>query len=197
MHTAVSTRATSELLNKVLDAMPGQVFVCDKDFKVYGMNIRARNGTSSIKEPNIQGGGLLNCLNYAEGGGKCLGSEACDSCFIRSIIKQCIEKTDLCQKKVTFAALIDGKPQEKTLFVSAAPFQFEGNTRVLLMIEDFTDLEPLDDLVSICAECKKIRLPDGTWEYFESYFGDRFGIDFSHAVCKECLQELYPGFGKT
>jgi PAS domain S-box-containing protein len=50
----------------------------------------------------------------------------------------------------------------------------------------------LSGLLSICASCKKIRDEHGHWEALEVYIRDRSEVDFSHALCPECIQKLYP-----
>lgn len=47
------------------------------------------------------------------------------------------------------------------------------------------------NLVPICASCKNIRLGEYTWGPVEEYFHD---ITFSHGICPDCCDKLYPGF---
>jgi len=199
MYYKMNFTPQNELLDTVLDAMPGQVLVVDKERKVHRMNVRARKALSSSKgqATNEKLGSILDCIYFDGSGDACTAGKGCETCLIKLIIEECTQKEELSQKKVRFIRSHKGKVSEHMLLVSAAPFQHENKTRVLLMIEDLSHLEPQNDLVSICAECKKIRDPEGKWEPFESYFGDRFGVDFSHAICSDCLKKLYPGFGKT
>lgn len=46
--------------------------------------------------------------------------------------------------------------------------------------------------VPICGSCKKIRVSSTHWIAFESFFGDMYGIDFSHGICSECAHKLWP-----
>ena len=50
----------------------------------------------------------------------------------------------------------------------------------------------LDDIISICASCKRIRDDKGFWNDFEKYFENRFGLEFSHGICQPCAKKLYP-----
>lgn len=50
----------------------------------------------------------------------------------------------------------------------------------------------IDDIISICASCKKIRDDKGLWNRFEKYFDNRFDIEFSHGICPPCAKKLYP-----
>lgn len=46
-----------------------------------------------------------------------------------------------------------------------------------------------ENIVSICANCKKVRGEAAGWQRMEQFFNH---IAFSHGICPECCQELYP-----
>jgi|GEM_PF-4972801 len=48
--------------------------------------------------------------------------------------------------------------------------------------------------LTICASCKRIKETDESWHPPESYFLKQLQIDFSHSICPECMEKLYPGF---
>jgi hypothetical protein len=54
----------------------------------------------------------------------------------------------------------------------------------------------LSGLLPICSACKKIRNGEGNWEQLEVYIRDHSEADFSHGICPECIQKLYPDFSK-
>lgn len=54
----------------------------------------------------------------------------------------------------------------------------------------------LGGLVPICASCKSIRQTDGTWVSVERYVEEHSEADFTHGVCPECRNLLYPELGK-
>ena len=58
--------------------------------------------------------------------------------------------------------------------------------------EALSKVKLLSGLLSICASCKKIRNEHGQWEVLETYIRKRSAADFSHGLCQECLQKLYP-----
>jgi two-component system cell cycle sensor histidine kinase/response regulator CckA len=68
----------------------------------------------------------------------------------------------------------------------------------LKLIEDLTEAlaqaKTLRSLLPICASCKKIRDDHGYWQQLEVYFQEHQHIDFSHSVCPECAERLYPEF---
>jgi hypothetical protein len=52
----------------------------------------------------------------------------------------------------------------------------------------------LSGLLPICSVCKKIQSEGGAWEQLELYIRDHSEADFTHGICKECFERLYPGF---
>lgn len=56
------------------------------------------------------------------------------------------------------------------------------------------EIKTLSGFLPICANCKKIRDDEGYWEQVEAYIGDRSDAKFSHSICPECVNKLYPEF---
>lgn len=57
------------------------------------------------------------------------------------------------------------------------------------------NVRTLSGFLPICASCKKIRDDAGYWESVESYITKHSEAVFSHGICEECLEKLYPGYG--
>jgi CheY-like chemotaxis protein len=55
----------------------------------------------------------------------------------------------------------------------------------------------LRGLLPICMGCKRIRDDDGYWQQLETYIRDRSEAEFSHGLCPDCAEELYPGLFKA
>jgi PAS domain S-box-containing protein len=51
----------------------------------------------------------------------------------------------------------------------------------------------LGGLLPICSSCKRIRDDQGYWNQLEAYIRDHSDADFTHGICPECREELYPG----
>ena len=51
----------------------------------------------------------------------------------------------------------------------------------------------LSGLLPICASCKKIRDDTGYWSQMETYIHDHSEAEFSHGICPDCSEKLYPG----
>jgi PAS domain S-box-containing protein len=58
--------------------------------------------------------------------------------------------------------------------------------------ETLSRLKRLEGILPICASCKKIRDDKGCWNQIESYLHAYSSIEFSHGLCPECIQKLYP-----
>jgi hypothetical protein len=55
-------------------------------------------------------------------------------------------------------------------------------------------INKLNGLLPICAHCKKIRDDKGYWNQIESYIREHSEAEFSHGICPDCAQKLYPEF---
>jgi len=59
-------------------------------------------------------------------------------------------------------------------------------------------IKRLEGLLPICCNCKKIRAVKDkpremkSWVQIEEYISERTDADFSHGICPECEEELYP-----
>jgi len=52
-------------------------------------------------------------------------------------------------------------------------------------------IHTLENILPICANCKKIRDDQGYWEQVESYLATASDIRFSHGLCPDCAKKLY------
>ncbi len=58
----------------------------------------------------------------------------------------------------------------------------------------FHRMKYLEGILPICASCKKIRDEKDNWQQIEAYVRDRSDAEFSHGICPECAEKLYPDF---
>jgi len=52
----------------------------------------------------------------------------------------------------------------------------------------------LSGFLPICASCKQVRDDQGYWNQIETYIRDNSDVEFSHSICPDCAQKLYPQF---
>ena len=55
-------------------------------------------------------------------------------------------------------------------------------------------LKELSGLLPICSGCKKIRDDQGYWVQVEEYIESKSDASFSHSLCPDCAQSLYPEY---
>ena len=60
--------------------------------------------------------------------------------------------------------------------------------------EALANVRTLSGLIPICAHCKKIRDDKGYWNQLELYIQQNSDALFSHGLCPDCVQKLYPAF---
>lgn len=56
-----------------------------------------------------------------------------------------------------------------------------------------TEVKQLHGLLPICSRCKKIRDDRGEWSEIEAYIEKRSHASFTHGICPECMERLFPG----
>ena len=56
------------------------------------------------------------------------------------------------------------------------------------------ELNVLRGIIPICAACKKVRDDKGYWQQVEAYVRDRSEAEFSHSICPDCIDKLYPDY---
>ncbi len=56
------------------------------------------------------------------------------------------------------------------------------------------EIRQLRGFLPICMHCKKIRDDKGYWTQVEVYISSHSETEFSHGLCPECAQKMYPQF---
>jgi hypothetical protein len=59
--------------------------------------------------------------------------------------------------------------------------------------EAVAQIKVLRGFLPICANSKKIRDDQGLFIQIESYLREHSYAEFSHSICPDCMQKLYPG----
>jgi PAS domain S-box-containing protein len=110
-----------------------------------------------------------------------------------------------------------GRRRDGTLFpVESSSVIFEdpeGHAQTCLIIRDISErknseaeqarlirelqdalarVKSLSGLLPMCASCRKIRDKEGLWHQLEMYIRNHTEADFSHGICPDCRQRLYP-----
>ena len=73
----------------------------------------------------------------------------------------------------------------------------EEQERLILELQKaLTEVKTLSGFLPICASCKMIRDDAGYWNQIESYIKTHSNVEFSHSLCPECAEKLYPKLTK-
>ena len=59
--------------------------------------------------------------------------------------------------------------------------------------EAMSEIKTLKGILPICANCKSIRDDTGYWNQIESYIRENSDARFTHGICPDCAEKLYPG----
>jgi PleD family two-component response regulator len=54
------------------------------------------------------------------------------------------------------------------------------------------EVQQLRGIIPICARCKKVRNDEGFWMQVEHYISEHSQAEFSHGLCPNCMQAMYP-----
>jgi hypothetical protein len=71
-------------------------------------------------------------------------------------------------------------------------FEDERERLILEYQAALAQVKQLSGLLPICSSCKKVRDDKGYWTQIEEYVSDHSEADFSHSLCPDCLNKLYP-----
>ncbi len=80
--------------------------------------------------------------------------------------------------------------------------RIEAEVKNEALIKELKDalnkVEKLEDLVPICASCRKVRIEPQTpgekttWISMENYIVKKTTVELSHSICPECAKVMYP-----
>lgn len=179
----------------ILNALDNPILVIDRNYKIVATNSAA-------------------CTSFCLSLDKIVGQE----CFkvTHKVDKPCWQTGTHCPAKVTFelkektTVIHQHTHAGKTVFeeIIAAPI-FDDQREVNFIVEEFidmtemiqskeivehlkTEIKTLRGIIPICCSCKNIRDDKGYWQQVEAYIRDRSEAEFSHSICPECFEKLYP-----
>ena len=90
--------------------------------------------------------------------------------------------------------LIAGMGGYFILFIGLLIMNFKKTEHYLT--KSLHEVKPLKGILPICSSCKKIRDDSGCWNPIEGYIKTHSEVEFSHGICPECMNKLYPEYEK-
>lgn len=178
----------------ILDANPSPMFILDGESCILDANLAAYELLEDGSELALQRpcGDVLRCLHQRDSATGCGTTPLCKDCLIRNSVMQALQGNRVVREKTKLSLYRDDHVKIIHVLVTASRFEYEGTLYALLVIEDITDLIMLQDILPICARCKKIRNDQSYWEQVEVYLSKHTDLRFTHGICPECARILYP-----
>jgi hypothetical protein len=167
---------------RIFNGVSLPVLLIDRNYQISEMNSAAVSHLSRPRE-EILG---TSCFEVTHGLG--------EPCWLSEEIVCPVREAFETRKRVRaiHRHKIDGEVIVEEIV--ATPLE-EGDREIHYVIEEFRDVTELLDLreglLPICASCKKIRDPQGSWRSIETYIREHTGADFSHSFCPECFVRLH------
>ncbi len=178
----------SEMIRAVLDVMPSLILVVDDDVRVLEYNSAASALISRSRETVLRrrGGEVFDCL-YSGIAPGCGLAPRCKTCVIRDSVTEAFKGRRVVRRRARMDLVREGAKKQIYAMVTASPFKLRGDSLVLLIIEDIKDIADLQHMIVVCSECREVKDDKEAWSRMESYFKERWDLDFSHGLCPRCL----------
>jgi hypothetical protein len=195
-------KGDTQFVKVLLDAIPSFIFAVDEDVCILEYNSAARELVNQDRAQVIKDrcGNVLHCLHALGNPAGCGRTQFCQDCTLRNAVNQAYQGQDIIRKKAKLDLFRNSKRISIYAMITAKCFAYQEKRFVLLIIEDISELVTLQEIIPICAKCKKVRNDDNYWMQVEAYFKDHLDVDFSHGLCPECfenemekLEQKFPG----
>jgi PAS domain S-box-containing protein len=72
----------------------------------------------------------------------------------------------------------------------------ERERLIVELQQALAEVRTLRGIIPICSSCKKIRDDSGYWHAVDAYVHAHTEAQFSHGICPDCCERLYPGMAQ-
>ncbi len=196
-HARKEAERLSDMTFRILEKTPLGIFVIGEDRKIEYVN-PAMLAISGARKEEFVGLRIMELPTYREIG-------------LPERLNRVFTGEDFILGPVKYASYISGK--ETVRIFSGMPIDIAGRRKALVFVQDITEqkrreeereqlirelqkalseVKRLSGLIPICASCKKIRDDRGYWKQVEEYIKEHSDAEFSHGICPECAEKLYP-----
>lgn len=66
-----------------------------------------------------------------------------------------------------------------------------GGPRTAELKSALREVRTFEELLPICASCKKVSDDKRYWSQIDVYLQTRAAVEFTHGICPECVAKLY------
>lgn len=185
-------------LRSIIDAVPAMVYIVDSELYILDANRAAREmlGNNPPFLLHRLCGEVLHCLYERDSSESCGKTEFCKDCVMRNAVNASHESKVTVREKHLMKMQLNDRVIERLFSVHVAPIMPVDSQRFIMILDDITELTALRRLTNICSNCCKIKNEEDKWERIDSYLARMEQIFFSHGICPECLELLYPNSRK-
>jgi PAS domain-containing protein len=181
-----------ELLGTVLDAIPANIFMVDKDVKILGLNRKAllmlsQNPESIIRHP---AGEVLHCIHSTETPGGCGTSDSCRECLVRAAVSKSFRTNQTVRQKVQMELVTEQGVSKISLLITTTSFEFQQEMFVLLILEDISELMELMELLPVCVRCKEVMDDSKVRQTVKQQFKEQLDMVCTDQLCAKCMVKL-------
>jgi hypothetical protein len=74
--------------------------------------------------------------------------------------------------------------------------EVQNKNLIVKLQQALESVKQLTGFLPICCSCKKIRDDAGYWERIETYIAEHSEAEFTHGICPDCAEKLYPSIYK-
>ncbi len=184
----MDTPPNAQTLRAIFDALPLMAFVVDEHVRVleYNEAASALIGDRRMAILRQRAGDVMHCLHSTDTPQGCGTGPSCADCVVRNSVNDAFAHKCAVRRRARLELVGPGKEKEIFALVTASPFTYEGQPRVMLLIEDISDIAELGRIIPICDSCKKVRHDKEAWVQVEAYLHEHWGATFTHRLCPEC-----------
>lgn len=177
----------------LFDEIPMTIFIVDDDVKIIHFNKEAKK---LLETNNViyhkRGGEVLKCVHSKETSLGCGHGSSCKDCVIRNSVNEAVKGNKTYRKQAVLKLELNAQESIVHALITVSPFNYDNKQYYMLIIENISELIRLKDIIPICCNCKKIRNDENFWIAVEQYFHHHTDVDFSHSICPDCTDLLYP-----
>jgi PAS domain-containing protein len=190
MRIAVTQMSNEVLLRRLLDAIPAFVFLVDQDVAILDYNAAAAEllGPEPQKALRQRGGEALRCARSKDSPHGCGRGGFCPNCGLRSAVKEAFAGHQVVRRRVRMDLLDAGSSREVCFLVTASPFAYQGHDRVVLVLENLSEVIQLERIIPICVRCHKVRDDKQFWSNVDEYLRRHMDMTFTHSLCPDCVR---------
>ncbi|MCL2065717.1 MAG: hypothetical protein FWG98_15290 [Candidatus Cloacimonetes bacterium] len=181
------------IFNTIFNEIPVITFIVDSDVRIQFLNAEAKKIIDSSKQIyDRRGGEVLKCVFSEVNEQGCGHAEQCKNCLIRNSVNEAAEGQKTYRQQTVLRLKVDDKEILFHALITVSPFVYENKPLYILMVENVNELMILKEIIPVCSNCKKVRNDEDYWSAVDSYFNSFFNLDFSHSICPDCMDNLYP-----